>query len=468
MTKGEIAGLQQLAMAHGGSLTINPHTGLPEAGILSSLLPTLLGAAANFFLPGSGVAVGALTGAMQNKKNPLMGAVTGGLGGYGGANLAQGLAQAGATAATPEVLAAANAPGADAINVLANAKEAAGAMSPGIGTVGQGIANLAQNPEAIPGAFGGFMPMAKTVGMAAAPAIYDYMTQPPPGAPEEEQVKYKKYRYDRGYTGGTYTPGAAYTSERTYFNPTFTAMASGGIVGFAEGGAAQTPAYSNTGESKDAYDYLMGRAPSSRAPVAAVAQQTYTPRAESTSGRPAYYYDAATGSFIRMPEAAAPQNPWEAIWRASPLQYDYGGGFAQGGITSLAAGGFDFTQGQPKSPDEQRFAAGGGMEAGGFVVPADVVSALGNGSSSAGLEHLAKKYGAKPIKGPGDGMSDSIKTHIDGKQKAAVARDEAYMGPREVARAGGAKKLYAMMDRVRKQAHGKTTQQRKLNPNAVA
>jgi hypothetical protein len=31
----------------------------------------------------------------------------------------------------------------------------------------------------------------------------------------------------------------------------------------------------------------------------------------------------------------------------------------------------------------------------------------------------------------------------------------------------GAKKLYAMMDRIRKQAHGKTTQQRKVSPKAV-
>jgi hypothetical protein len=43
MTPGEVGGLQQLAMAHGGSLTINPQTGLPEAGMLSRMLPMLLG-----------------------------------------------------------------------------------------------------------------------------------------------------------------------------------------------------------------------------------------------------------------------------------------------------------------------------------------------------------------------------------------------------------------------------------------
>ena len=34
MTPREVQGLQGLAMAHGGSLSINPQTGLPEAGIL--------------------------------------------------------------------------------------------------------------------------------------------------------------------------------------------------------------------------------------------------------------------------------------------------------------------------------------------------------------------------------------------------------------------------------------------------
>ena len=41
MTPNEVNSLQGLAMASGGSLTINPHTGLPEAGWLGKLLPTL-------------------------------------------------------------------------------------------------------------------------------------------------------------------------------------------------------------------------------------------------------------------------------------------------------------------------------------------------------------------------------------------------------------------------------------------
>ena len=118
--------------------------------------------------------------------------------------------------------------------------------------------------------------------------------------------------------------------------------------------------------------------------------------------------------------------------------------------------------------------AAGGMARGGFVVPADVVSALGNGSTDAGLRKLMAKIGAvQPIKGKGDGLSDSIPTNIDGRQPARVADGEAYVDPRTVAKIGGgdakkgAKKLYAMMDKIRMQAHGKKTQQRKVNDKAV-
>jgi len=47
MSPAELGGLQKLALAHGGSLTTNPHTGLPEASFLSNLLPILGGIALN-------------------------------------------------------------------------------------------------------------------------------------------------------------------------------------------------------------------------------------------------------------------------------------------------------------------------------------------------------------------------------------------------------------------------------------
>lgn len=116
-------------------------------------------------------------------------------------------------------------------------------------------------------------------------------------------------------------------------------------------------------------------------------------------------------------------------------------------------------------------AAGGSMETGGFVIPADVVSHLGNGSSDAGLKLLTSELGAEPIRGEGDGMSDSIPTSIDGKQKALVAHEEAYISPEKVAEIGGgdarkgAQRLRDMMDRIRKARTGSEEQGKQINPN---
>ena len=101
----------------------------------------------------------------------------------------------------------------------------------------------------------------------------------------------------------------------------------------------------------------------------------------------------------------------------------------------------------------------------GFVVPADVVSHLGNGSTDAGLQHLKNRMGAQPIRGAGDGMSDSIKTTIEGKQPARIANGEAYIPPETVRQRGGAKNLYAMMDKVRKERTGTKKQGKQINPN---
>jgi hypothetical protein len=115
--------------------------------------------------------------------------------------------------------------------------------------------------------------------------------------------------------------------------------------------------------------------------------------------------------------------------------------------------------------------AAGGMAKGAFVLPADVVSMAGGGSTEAGLRSLSGLLGnVQPIRGGGTGLSDSIATNIDGKQPARVADGEAYLDPATVARVGGgdhnkgAKKLYAMMDNIRQQAHGKKSQQREVNP----
>jgi hypothetical protein len=53
MSPDEVSSLQNLARANGGSLTTNPDTGLPEAEVLSSILPALADQASNPFIAGS-------------------------------------------------------------------------------------------------------------------------------------------------------------------------------------------------------------------------------------------------------------------------------------------------------------------------------------------------------------------------------------------------------------------------------
>ena len=101
MSRNEVKSLNDLAMAHGGQLTINPQTGLPEAGFLSMILPMVAGAAlgpAGFGIASSAMGAGLMVGAgsyLLNPKAGLMGALSAGLGGYGGYGLGQGLANLG-------------------------------------------------------------------------------------------------------------------------------------------------------------------------------------------------------------------------------------------------------------------------------------------------------------------------------------------------------------------------------------
>lgn len=355
LTKRETQALEGLARAGGGSLTRNPKTGLPEAGFLDSMLPTILGVAANFVVPGSGLVVGGLTGALQNKEDPLMGAAMGAMGGYGGGELAQGLQGIGAAAPEAAASAIQNPLLANAVNTgagsqaamlaaqnagdtvgLAQLAQAAGGTAPtGAQLAGIGATQAAGAPMTFIDKMGGPMAAAKTTGMALAPAISDYMTPDAAGGDEDRwDAEGKKYDYKSGYTGGEST-GPAPSSERRWFTPQYT----------------------------------------------------------------------------------------------------------------------------------QRYAYGGqvDMESGGFVIPADVVSMAGGGSTDAGLAALAQRVGARPLKGAGDGMSDDIPASIDGKPVARVANGEAYVPRDAVKKAGGARRLYKAMNNIRKQAHGKTKQQRPVN-----
>jgi hypothetical protein len=77
------------------------------------------------------------------------------------------------------------------------------------------------------------------------------------------------------------------------------------------------------------------------------------------------------------------------------------------------------------------------------------------------------------LRGPGDGVSDSIPASIAGKRPAKLADGEFVIPARIVSELGngsseaGARKLYAMMDRVQK-ARGRTTGQDRVAVNSRA
>jgi len=100
MAPEEVAGLQALALKHGGTLTINPETGLAEAGFLKSILPMIAGFAlgpAGFGLSSAmaGLTVGGISALTSGS---LEKGLMAGLGAYGGAGLGEGFMGAGTNA----------------------------------------------------------------------------------------------------------------------------------------------------------------------------------------------------------------------------------------------------------------------------------------------------------------------------------------------------------------------------------
>ena len=104
MSPTEVKSLQDLARAHGGSLTTNPKTGLPEAGFLEAALPMAAGFALNAAFPGLGALGSAalVGGASYMASGSLKQGLMAGLGAYGGAGLGEGVNLSSAAGATSE------------------------------------------------------------------------------------------------------------------------------------------------------------------------------------------------------------------------------------------------------------------------------------------------------------------------------------------------------------------------------
>jgi hypothetical protein len=87
VTPREVAGLQSLAMAQGGSLTINPHTGLPEAGFFDSIFSIAAPVIGGYFGLDPFLMAGIMGGKSLIEEGDPFKAVMAGFGGYSGAKM---------------------------------------------------------------------------------------------------------------------------------------------------------------------------------------------------------------------------------------------------------------------------------------------------------------------------------------------------------------------------------------------
>lgn len=260
MSPNEIESLRALAQAHGGDLTINPETGLPEAGFLEDILPAVAGFALDSFVPGLGELTGlgafaapAIVGGLTTLTNggDWQKGLMAGLGAYGGANLSQGLGEAGAQAAGKAAYDTALASGAEG--------EALGSAYAAAVDAARANPSLAAGFEAAIGNPKDFLQENKW-GLAAlaAPALMSGMgKEQDSGAPPLDPGNIRPYDYDprtQRYTAlPTYKAHYAWGGD-------VVADALQGVESSANLKSAIAP---KTGgeDSKAVYEYLMGRGP---------------------------------------------------------------------------------------------------------------------------------------------------------------------------------------------------------------
>ena len=172
------------------------------------------------------------------------------------------------------------------------------------------------------------------------------------------------------------------------------------------------------------------------------------------------------------PDVVQPPNP--------PYQVNYSGyarppGYAEGGLMQGGPANIDFMGGNmyPQSQQQRSY----------YATPTQMPTSAQQTAASyepktnpltgemtanmrgGGIANLGGySDGGHMLKGPGDGMSDSIPATIQGKQPARLADSEFVVPADVVSHLGngssdaGAKKLYAMMNKVRKARTGKAKQ----------
>lgn len=568
MSPGEIGALQKLAVAHGGSLTINPETGLPEANFMRDWLPAIVGGLATIATGGLAapymIAAGTLGafGTSMAVGNSFNKSLMAGLASGAGAGLGAGLGAAGAAASGTAgsslgtgVAGAANVFGTGGQGILSQALTKAGTAGINVGaaeiganlganvaetatqtatqraateggnflysnlgkipgqqlvgsTPGQQLtgaeiykaANMLDRPGYIAKGLGTVLDSPKAAldfagankgkllalgtGIVGSNLADPQGINPPPPEVSTYAGPYKPVERTAQFPIGPqpYTD----TSERSYFSdinpyPGYEAYADpkkkpisaadGGLMGLAGGGyddEAGHDGYADGGEvgtrmatpdmnAIQSYvqsigqpqqgnpnalqNYTQGLNPQQSDPnalqnyLSTLEQQ----RQQPTLGRP------QVPDILRQMQAMPQQAPQiQTPQIQAPIaggEYDYG--FEPQQVIPL----------QYETP------------------PPKNVDWYTQSRAKGGLTSLAK--GGNYLDGPGDGLSDSIHATIGNNQPARLADGEFVISADVVSDIGGgsskagAKKLHAMMDRVRQSAHGTKKQVKKLDDRKV-
>jgi hypothetical protein len=270
MTPDEVQRLQAFAQANGRSLTINPDTGLPEAGMLSDLFkavaPIALGAflgPAGFGLSATmaGVATGGITALATGS---LSRGLMAGLGAYGGAGLGDSLMNAGTSAMGTSASLGAGIPGDMAFNLADAGVESMGNVDAASKAIAQAqptaFDKLGAGAKAVTATPTAAMDFAKDnfkyLGAAATPIMAGAMVPTTTKMPEDTNPAYIRQKLYDPYTQtfkslkpvkasewGSRNFSDAYTNPQTGQMATLDVrkpepMAAGGIVALAGGGVS--------------------------------------------------------------------------------------------------------------------------------------------------------------------------------------------------------------------------------------
>ena len=402
VTPKELGTLRTLAQSHGGDLTTNPHTGLPEAGFLDSLLPTLVGAGVGIATgnPFIGAAVGGGLG-MATSGGNLQSGIIAGLGSYGFGSLGAGLAASGGEALAAEATPAAIDAGTSIAGQTANG------IGAGAWSSDASLAANAAAPSAVPGytpaegALNGVSAEAPAPSTAQDPSTWDKLTK-----------GFQATKFDSDYLKKNMFP-----------------------LGLGAAGL------------------LMGNQSSSAASNPVTTQQTpyVRPFTYSKTMNPNWQANQQTQPYFNQSMMAG-----TPIAAADTVGQPF---FAAGGLTQNA--GYPMAQ-----QDPTQYATSTQMPVGAMAMNADYDTPTNPETgtelprmASGGLGSYSD--GGHLLRGPGDGISDSIPASIGGHQPARLANNEFVIPARIVSEIGngstdaGAKRLYDMMAKV--QARRKKT-----------